>query len=118
MGEDLRLGEIQGQERAAAPRNNEGGKFDDGEGEEFPWDPNVQQHTLEGVRVRLIKAELRFAWFPFPKIMVSALGRRIGQVLRHIVCDEIAAAAVFVDFKFLCRSSSGRKSSLIKLVLV
>lgn len=48
-GERLRLSEVESQERRARPGYDEGGKLDDGEGEELPWDPEVEKDQLARV---------------------------------------------------------------------
>ena len=40
-GKDLRLGKVEGEEGGGAPRDDKGGEFNDGEGKEFPGDPEV-----------------------------------------------------------------------------
>ena len=52
-GEDLGLGEVDGQVAGGGPADDEGGEFDDGEGEELPGDPEVEEDGLERVGVAL-----------------------------------------------------------------
>ena len=62
IGKVLCLGQVDREERAAAPRHDEGRELDDGEGEQLPRDPQVHEDRLERMCVCLVELPLLLAW--------------------------------------------------------
>lgn len=78
-GKVLGLGQIDGQEGAGGPRDDKGAELDDGEGEQLPWDPEVQQDALDRVRVALPQFELLFGRRALVEVWVSFGGGGFGE---------------------------------------
>jgi hypothetical protein len=76
----LRLSQIDRQERAARPRDNKSREFDDGEREQFPRNPEVEEDGFERMRIGLEELPLLFAWGAFAKVRVAFGGRLLAEV--------------------------------------
>jgi len=79
-GEVLALGQVDCQERAARPRDDESCELDDGECEQLPWDPQVEEDCFEGVRVGLVELPLLLAWGAFAEEGIAFGGRLLAEV--------------------------------------
>jgi hypothetical protein len=79
-GEVLALGQIDGQERAARPRDDESCELDDGEREQLPWDPEVEADRFEGVGVGLVELPLLLAWGTFAEEGVAFGGCLLAKI--------------------------------------
>jgi hypothetical protein len=79
-GEVLALGQVDRQERAARPRDDESCEFDDGECKQLPRDPEVKEDGFEWVRVGLIELPLLLAWSAFAEERVAFGGGLLGEV--------------------------------------
>ena len=71
VGKDLRLRQVEGEEGRCRPRDDERGEFDDGEGEELPGYPQVEEDRLEWMGVWLEQLELSFVRRAFAEIRVT-----------------------------------------------
>ena len=80
-GEGLGLGQIEGQKGAAAPGDDEAGKFDDGEGKKLPWNPKIEDDALQRVRVWGVDAPLRLVGTAATEPWIFCCGRRLEHVL-------------------------------------
>ena len=80
-GEGLGLGQIEGQEGAAAPGDDEAGEFDNGEGKKLPWNPQIQKDAHEWVRVWRVDAPLRLAGTAATEPWIFCCWRRLEHML-------------------------------------
>lgn len=79
-GEVLTLGQVNRQERAARPGDNEGCEFDNGECEQLPWDPEVEEDRLERVCVGLEDLPLLLAWSAFAEMRITVGSSLVAEV--------------------------------------
>jgi hypothetical protein len=65
------LGQIDRQERAARPRDDESCEFDNGECEQLPRDPEIEEDSPEGVWIGLEEFPLLLVWRAFAEERVA-----------------------------------------------
>jgi hypothetical protein len=92
----LRLRQVDCQERAARPRDEKSRELNDGESEQLPRDPEIEEYRFEGMRVRLEELPLLFARSALAKIRVAfgscllaevghrAMGGNVGDVAAEL----------------------------------
>lgn len=79
-GKVLTLGQVDCQERAAGPRDDESSEFDDGECEKLPRDPEVEKDRFERVGVGLVELPLLLVWRAFAEERVAFGGGLMAEV--------------------------------------
>ena len=79
-GEVLALGQIDCQERAARPRDDESCEFNDGESEQLPRNPQIKEDCFERVRVGLVELPLLLIRRAFAQERVTLGGGLLAEV--------------------------------------
>ena len=79
VGKVQTLGQVEGQERTAGPRDNKCGKLDNGESEELPWKPEVERHRLERGWVRLEEHPLLLGRVALSEMRVTRCGGGVAE---------------------------------------
>ena len=100
----MRLSQVDGEETAGRPGDNEGGELNDWEREESPWNPEVPCKGLDGVWVGRKESELLLGWTTFAEIRVTFRGRRCRQLAEDLILDGIDGRLLRVmAFEAMCR---------------
>lgn len=109
------MGEIDGQKGTAGPGDDKGGEFYNGEGEEFPWNPEVDEDAFPRVGGRRVDSPLRSAGCAFSQpgnaVVVGRGGGMLGVVMALHARDIAITAAFFrVLVPFICENHSVSRS--------
>lgn len=109
------MGEIDGQKGTAGPGDDKGGEFYNGEGEELPWNPEVDEDAFPRVGGRRVDSPLRSAGCAFSQpgnaVVVGRGGGMLGVVMALHARDIAITAPFFrVLVPFICENHSVSRS--------
>lgn len=108
------MGEIDGQKGTAGPGDDKGREFYNGEGEEFPRSPEVDEDAFPRVGGRRVDSPLRSAGCAFSQpgnaVVVGGGGGMMGVVIALHARDVATTGAFFrVLVPFICENHSASR---------